>query len=93
MTELTEDRQDVEDGERLVLKALLCDGSIEETQADKESDGDTESCLGVDVRRRPPVLLVYTVRNEPQLSPETSGMFPVRLVILGRRRQGGRLVL
>lgn len=57
-------------------------GRLEEDKADEEGDEDAQSCLGVDVRRRAPVLLEDTEQNLPELAQERSSKLAVAAAVL-----------
>lgn len=68
--ELAEDGEQHEDGEHLVLQLLLRGACVEEGEADEEPRPDAEAHLGVDIRRRAPVLCEDALGDLPQLHAE-----------------------
>jgi hypothetical protein len=83
LTELTEDGEEQEDREHLVLNTLLSERGAEEDESDEDGRTKTESSLGVDVGWSAPVLLEDTLGNLPELETERCGEFAVGLLVVG----------
>ncbi|KAI6776430.1 hypothetical protein HG530_000375 [Fusarium avenaceum] len=68
------------------MKTFQLQRSIEEDQTNEQTDLNAESSLGVDVRRRAPVLLEDTLSGNLELLEERSCKLAVRFrVVVGRR--------
>jgi hypothetical protein len=83
LTELTEDGEEQEDREHLVLNTLLSERGAEEDESDEDGRTETECGLRVDVRRSAPVLFEDTLCDLPELETERCGEFAVRLLVVG----------
>lgn len=93
--QLAKDAEDVENGKHLILEALDAERRVEEHEPDEEGDRGAQDELGVNVRRRAPVLLKDAPRHDEQLAPKGGGEFPIQRATLPFRhgivRGGGCL--